>query len=386
MIVRASKRFQSDKGCFRYKTYDQLVAISFGQLNKCMTLEDISCGISVSGTFIKDLGLTQSPARSTMSDGNKNRDWRVFEYLYYSLLKHYKGILGKAHRSDLLREVENHAIKIIDSSTISLCLELFDWAKFRTAKGGIKIHTQWDEAMMLPDIVNITPAKVHDSKGLPNQTFEKGTIIIEDKGYFDFSVMAARIKAGNFFVTRIKDNTSYKVINGDGIEYEDQDYILIDQQIMLTGKKAIENKMDRQALRKIIVHPKDQEYILEIIANNLDWSALTIALLYKMRWAIEIFFKTLKQNLQVKTFVGTSENAVKSQIFIALTCYLLLEIIRRAISKTKTAFSNFCERVRICLCYYQGISYVCDNIKQGAHRIDMKPAQIPGLEPDLFSQ
>lgn len=126
------KRHQSDKGCSKYKTYDQMVALTFGQLNKCLTLSDISTGIGVSETFIGDLGLRQSPARSTMSDGNKNRDWRVFESLYYRLLKHYEGVLSKRHLSNVIEEIKSQKIKIIDSTTISLCMSLFDWAKFRT--------------------------------------------------------------------------------------------------------------------------------------------------------------------------------------------------------------------------------------------------------------
>ena len=149
-------RFESDKGCHKYKTYDQLVALTFGQLCKCSTLADISTGLSVSQTFMADLKLKQNPARSTMSDGNKNRHWQVFEWLYFKLLKHYEQVLKAKHRVDIIEQVKHHTIKIIDSTTISLCLSLFDWAKFRTAKGGLKIHTCWDDTLQLPDLVNIT--------------------------------------------------------------------------------------------------------------------------------------------------------------------------------------------------------------------------------------
>lgn len=201
------KKIKSDKYCHKYKTYDQLVALLFGQLCKCSTLEDISVGIGVSETFIKDLGLAQSPAKSTMSDGNKNRNYQAFEHLYNELLNYYGKRLSKYANQTVVDEVKDKTILIRDSSTISLCLSMFDWAKFRTAKGGIKIHTQWDEAMMLPNLVNISEAKVHDSKGFEQVVFPKGTIILEDKGYWDFSVVKARIKAENTFVTRIKENT-----------------------------------------------------------------------------------------------------------------------------------------------------------------------------------
>ena len=141
LLRKCITKYKSDKYCHKYKTYDQLVALLFGQLCKCSTLEDISVGIGVSETFIKDLGLQQSPAKSTMSDGNKQRDWRVFESLYNELLNHYGNSLSRHANQQVVEEVKDKTILIRDSTTISLCLSLFDWAKFRTAKGGIKIHT-----------------------------------------------------------------------------------------------------------------------------------------------------------------------------------------------------------------------------------------------------
>jgi len=136
---------QSDKSCSKYKTYDQLVALTFGQLNKCYTLSDISCGLSISDTFLSNIGLSQRLAKSTMSDGNKNRDYRVFESLHYKLLNYHERGLEKQHKSHYIKQIKNHTIKSVDSSTVSLCLKIFDWAKFRAAKGGIKLHTVWDD-------------------------------------------------------------------------------------------------------------------------------------------------------------------------------------------------------------------------------------------------
>jgi hypothetical protein len=189
-----TKTHKSDKGCSKYKTFDQFVALTFGQLNKCQSLNDISAGIGVSEMFIDDLGLKQSPARSTMSDGNKKRDWRVFESLYYRLLSHYKMVLKKHHNTHIIKEIKDKSIKLIDSSVISLCLAMFDWAEFRTAKGGVKVHTVWDDLKMIPEIVNITEAKVHDSRGFDQLVFPEGTIIVEDRAYFDFLLMVNRIK------------------------------------------------------------------------------------------------------------------------------------------------------------------------------------------------
>jgi hypothetical protein len=385
IMQKCTDQFKSDKGCSAYKTYDQFVAMTFGQLNKCMTLGDISTGIGVSETFISDLGLEQSPARSTMSDGNKKRNYKVFETLYHRLLSHYERILVKQHKSHIIKEIKGQKIKLIDSTTISLCLSTFDWAKFRTAKGGIKIHTCWDDTLMIPDMVNITEAKLHDRYGLSQLIFPKGTIIVEDRAYFDFDLMLSRIKAENIFVTRIKDNTVYQVIQElDLPEDEDQD-ILKDDIIELISPKAKGTGIAGQKLRLVHVYKEDENKVIEIITNQLDWTARTIADLYKKRWDIEIFFKALKQNLQVKTFIGTSPNAVKSQIYIALINYLLLELMKRTMAKRTHAFSNFVEKIRICLPFYLSLHYVCNQIFEGAKRIKVLKQHELVPKVDLFS-
>jgi len=388
MLASVVKTQQSDKFCHRYLTKDQLVAQLFGQLNKCSTLQDISTGIAVSETFIADLGLKQSPARSTMSDGNKKRSWKVFEALYFKLLSHYRLVLQKQHRSHELKEIEGKVVKIIDSTLISLCLSLFDWAKYRTAKGGIKIHTCWDDSVMLPDMVNISEGKLSDRHGLANMIFSKGTIIIEDRAYFDFSLMKQRIISENHFVTRIKCNTSFERIKDLPVDKNENPNLETDWIIRLTGDRAVDAKMQEEELRLVQVYDQEKDLMLDIITNNLEWSAATIAALYKLRWSIELFFKALKQNLQVKSFLGTSQNAVKSQIYIALISYLLLELIRRTVCKANQSFSNFCEKIRICLTYYQTLDYVCNTIKQGAHRIrdaDQRQIDIFHQKQDLFS-
>lgn len=379
------REYNSDKGCSKYKTFDQFVAMSFGQLNKCSTLSDISAGIGVNEIFIKDLGLNQSPARSTMSDGNKKRNWKVFESLYYKLLKHYERLLMLKGKSRIIEEIKDYRIKLIDSTTISLCLSMFDWAKYRTAKGGIKIHTCWDDVLMIPDIVNITEAKLHDRYGLAQLVFSKNTIIVEDRAYFDFTLMLSRIQAENIFVTRIKENTIYKSLEELELpEGENQD-ILKDEIIILNSDKAIQTGINTKKLRLVHVFKQDENKVIEIITNQFDWKADTISKLYKKRWDIELFFKAIKQNLQIKAFLGTSENAVKSQIYIALIIYLLLELMRRTMAKKVYAFSNFVEKIRICLPFYLSLDYVCNQVNEGAKRI--KVLKHPELIPigDFFS-
>jgi len=377
--------YKTDKGVHKYRTYDQFVALTFGQLNKCQSLNDISAGIGVSEIFINDLGLSQSPARSTMSDGNKKRDWQVFESLYYRLLTHYKSVLKQHHNTRIIEEIKGKVVKLIDSSTISLCLAMFDWAEFRTAKGGIKLHTSWDYNLMIPDVVNITESKVHDRYGLKQLIFPKDTIIVEDRAYFDFELMLNRIKAKNVFVTRIKSNTLYETIEELELAGDVDQNILKDEIIQLTSDRAIETGISEHKLRLIHVYKEDENKVIAIITNQLDWQYNTIAALYKKRWDIELFFKALKQNLQVKTFWGTSENAVKSQIYVALINYLLLELIRRTISKKAVAFSNLTEKVRFCLYHYLSLDYVCNEVREGVRKVTISPQKVLVLEMDLFS-
>jgi len=366
------QKHNSDKGVSKYRTYDQFVALTFGQLNKCQSLNDISAGIGVTEIFIKDMGLQQSPARSTMSDGNKKRDWRVFESLYKRLLSHYKSVFKKHHDVHTIEEIKSKVVKIVDSSTISLCLSMYDWAEFRTAKGGIKLHTTWDAHMMIPEVVNITEAKVHDRHGIGQMVFQKDTVIVEDRAYFDFSLMFNRIKAENIFVTRIKSNTRYVTIRELELPDDIDQHIFKDEIIKLTSPKAKEVGIDQVELRLLHVWKEDEQKVIQIVTNQLKWKYNTISQLYKKRWDIELFFKALKQNLQVKTFWGTSENAVKSQIYVALIVYLLLELIKRTKAKFEMAFSHLTEKIRFCLYHYLSLDYVVNEVKSGARKVRIR--------------
>ena len=373
ILTASIMKYNSDKHYRAYKTYDQLVAILYGQLNKCVALRDITLGMGLNTKLLSNLELSQSPARSTMSDGNEKRCWEVFEMIYFSIVKHYSNIFAKTPNYKVIKEIEGSSVKLVDSSTISLCLSTFDWAKFRTAKGGLKIHTCLDEAKMIPEMINITEAKVHDRKGVKDFVFDKGTIIVEDRGYFDFSLFKARIDNQNYFVTRIKANTCYETFEELDLPIGIDEHILKDEIIRLTGKKAVKSGMDKEMLRRVAVFKEKGNKIIVVICNNLDWTAATIAELYKRRWTIEIFFKLLKQNLQVKTFLGTSENACKSQIFISLIAYFLLELIRRTMSKAGHSFSNFVNLIRICLVHYHSLNYVVNEILPKTQKVNKPP-------------
>jgi hypothetical protein len=239
--------------------------------------------------------------------------------------------------------------------------------------------------MMIPDIVNISEAKLHDSKGLSQMVFPKNRVIVEDRAYFDFALMLQRAAAENTFVTRIKTNTQYKVVKENDQPDEVEQDILKDEVITLTSKKAEDTGMDKVELRLVHVYREEDGKVIEIITNNLNWSARTIADLYKKRWDIELFFKAIKQNLQIKTFVGTSANAVKSQIYIALITYLLLQLIKRTVAKKSCAFSSFVEKMRICLCFFLCLDYVCHKVSEGAKRVQEQTTVDFDVGRDLFS-
>lgn len=363
-------RFQSDKGCSMYKTYDQFVAMIFGQLNKCLSLREINLGLGVDEKLLRDLNISQSPAKSTMSDGNANRDWRVYEHIYFELVKYYKNVFSKQPGYQEITEIEGKSIKLVDATIMSVCLNLFDWAEYRTAKGGIKIHTSLDEKSLLPDIINISEAKLSDRRGVDDFRYPKDTIIVDDRGYFDFKLFKQRIDDKNIFVTRIKTNTVYETVEELELP-DDKDFeILKDEIIYLTSKQAEQAGLSNIKLRRVTVMVEEvnrktkkvETKVVVLITNNLTWPAAVISTLYKRRWQIETFFKLLKQNLQLKNFLGTNENSNKSQIFIAIITYFLIELIRRSISKVKHMFGHFVTIIRICLLQYKQLQYVANEI------------------------
>jgi hypothetical protein len=381
LLRKSVAKYKTDKSCSKYFTKDELTSMLFGQLNKCLTLREIAFGIDQSPEFLGDIGLAQSPAKSTMSDGNAKRDYRVFEELYYLLCGYYKEQLRTREDYKVIQEIEGKHIKIIDATIMSVCLNLFSWAEYRTAKGGIKAHVSLDEISMIPDMINITKAKVSDRRGVDDFRYPKDTIIVDDRGYFDTKLFRIRVDDENHFVTRIKGNILYESIREYDLPDGKDEHIIKDEIIRLTGKPAIENRIDQLELRRVVVYIEQDDRVIELICNNLEWSAATIAELYKRRWLIETFFKLIKQNLQIKTFLGTTQNACKSQIFIALIGYLILELIRRTLSKTNHRFGHFVTLIRVCLTQYNRLSYIINNTK-----IEVRVARKKQESPhDLFS-
>jgi hypothetical protein len=381
ILAKTTGQFKSDKHCYTYKTYDQLCSMMFGQLNNCHSLREISLGIDQSPEFLYDIGLKQSPAKSTMSDGNKKRNYQVFEAIYKKLLQHYSTTLKHREGYQVIEEIKGKSIKIVDATIMSVCLSLFSWAEYRTAKGGIKAHVSLDEGYMVPDIINITQAKVSDRRGVDDFRYPKDAIIVDDRGYFDCKLFKQRVDDDNWFVCRIKDNILYEVVQERELPDEEDQHILLDEEIRLTGKSAVATKMNQVRLRRVVVYIPEGNRTVELITNNMEWKASTIAELYKRRWQIEVFFKLVKQNLQIKTFIGTSENACRAQIWIAMICFLLIEIIRRVICRTKHSYSHCILIIRVCITRYTTLNYVM-NQTQIRVRKARKHSDSP---PDLFA-
>ncbi len=370
MLQRCVNQSGSDIGFRKYSTRSQLISILFGQLNSCYSLRDITLGMNVDTIFLKDLSLDQSPARSTMSEGNSKRSYKVYEMLFNDLVSHYKRLFAKTEKYKIIHEIQGKTVKIVDSTTMTVCLGLIKWAPFRHSKGGIKAHVSFDLATQIPDCVYLSDARLDDRKALPYLNIGYDNILVYDRGYFDFAFFKDRIEHQADFVTRLKTKVGYDVIHT--MKTPDNTNIISDEQIKMEGEKARTTGLRNHILRHVVVYDEENDCNVELLSNNLDWSAETISQLYKARWEVELFFKGIKQNLQIKTFLGTSENACKSQIYIAMIAFLLLEIIRRSISRANHGFSNFVNLIRICLLHYHNLNYVVNNINALSQKVRVK--------------
>lgn len=308
----------SDRYVKRFNSWHQLVTMLYAQSSGKQSLRDIQRGLEAHPARMYHLGL---PAikRSTLSDANSNRSYKVFEGLFYKLLDRCHTVTPR-HRFKFKNPLHS-----IDATTIDLCLSVFPWARFRRAKGGIKLHYDFNHAGMIPEFLQVTEAKRHEIR-VAKQFFAitPDSIYCMDKGYMDFVWFRRIHDEKAFFVTRAKDNLKCRFIGQHG--EPNKKGVLSDELI------ALEDYFSKQdypfPLR--LIHYSDAETDKELVflTNNMRLSALTIAQIYKARWQIEIFFKWIKQNLKIKTFLGTSENAVLTQIWVAMCYYLLLTFIK----------------------------------------------------------
>jgi hypothetical protein len=311
----------------------------FCQLGRAHSLREISQGLRTCEGKLTHLGMTRFPSHSTLAYANAHRPWELYEDVFFQLFSKIRGqVTGKKKF-----RFKNKLLSL-DATTLDLCLTIFNWAKFRRAKGAIKLHLVLDHDGYLPSYALITLGNVADVKVAHGLTFDPGTVLVDDRGYNDYGLFGKWTSQGVYFVTRMKENAQYTVV-GERTVPQNRN-ILKDQLIEFVDPKAREKCP--YPLRRIEVYNPEKDETLVFLTNHMDWGATTIAALYKDRWQIEIFFKLLKQNLKIKTFVGTSPNAVKIQIWTALIAMLILRYLQ-LVSQRKWSLSNLVAFLRMTL-------------------------------------
>src|SRR5437016_2263571 len=304
-----------------FSCWDQYLAMAFAQLTYRESLRDIEACLGSMQSKLYHLGFRGKVARSTLADANEVHDWRIFADFAQYLI----GVARSLHAEDAMGVELDNSFYALDSTTIDLCLSLFPWAKFRKTKGAVKMHTLLDLRGNIPTFIGITDGKVHDVNILDEIVPEAGAFYVIDRGYLDFQRLFVFTLCSSFFVTRTKENVllqrrySRLVDKTTGVRS--------DQTVILTAVDSVKAYPD--PLRRITYVDAKTNNRLKFLTNNFLLPALTIAQIYKCRWQVELFFKWIKQHLRIKAFFGTSENAVKTQIWIAVSVYVLVAIVRK---------------------------------------------------------
>lgn len=332
-LVKETKAEHRSKGV---SSWSQFVAMLFCQIGRAHSLREIEGGLKSCEGKLAHLGI-EAPARSSLSYANSHRPAELFEKVFYAL---FDTVSSKAVGKKKFR-FKNKLVSM-DSTVIDLCLSMYDWAKFRRTKGAVKLHLVLDHDGYLPCFGLITDGKVSDVKAAWQIDFAPGTIVVDDRGYNDYRLFANWTETGVYFVTRMKDNALFEVV--EEREPPQNRNIVKDQIIRLTGTGA--QKKCPHLLRRVETIREDTGEMLVFLTNHLGLGASTIAAIYKDRWQIELFFKAIKQNLKIKTFVGTSANAVKTQIWTALISMLLLRYLQMS-SKFGWSLSNLVALLRM---------------------------------------
>jgi len=311
---------KADKHVKRLRCRDQLLILLYAQATGKDSLRDIETGLRVLDSTWYHLGLRTS-AKSTLAYANEHRPWQIYESLFYALLDKCSHLSGTADFSF------KNPLRALDASTVDLCLSMFDWAEFRTTKGAIKIHTSFDIRSQIPDLITITEGKTHEvtvTKDMDFSRYPKGTIFVIDRGYTDYALLWKIVQAGHHFVIRRKKNAKithlgqHRTPTGKGVMKDEK------VQFALNGAR----EAYPADLRMVTYIDSDTCQIYEYLTDERRLSAANIALIYKRRWDIELFFKWIKQHLKIKTFFGTSKNAVLTQIWVAMIYFLLLSWIK----------------------------------------------------------
>ena len=315
------KKYLGNYKVKQFSCFDQYLCLAFAQLTYRESLRDIETCLRAMNQKLYHMGIRGHIARSTIADANEKRDWRIYADFTQILIQQARSLYI---REDFGIDLDN-TVYALDSSTIDLCLSVFPWAHFRKNKGAIKLHTLIDLRGNIPTFIDITDGKVHDVNVLDILTPEPGAFYIMDRGYIDFARLYRIHQSLAFFVVRAKTNIQCRRLYSHPVDKSTG--LIFDQTIMLTGYYSLKEYPEK--LRLIKYYDKETDKRLVFLTNNATLPAITIAHLYKCRWQVELFFKWIKQHLRIKAFYGTSENAVKTQVWIAVSVYVLVAIIKK---------------------------------------------------------
>jgi hypothetical protein len=331
------KETKSERHARGFTSWSQFVSMLFCQLGRAHSLREISGGLRSCEGKLKHLGIS-SPSHSTLAYANEHRPWELYQLVFLKLVDRCRTQVLPGKKKFRFK----HKLMSMDSTIVDLCLSMFDWARFRRTKGAIKLHLLLDHDGYLPSFAIITEGKVTDVHVARQFKFDSDTIVVDDRGYNDYELFGLWTAQCVYFVTRMKENAVYEVIRENRVPQHR--HILKDETIQLRGMKASEKCP--YPLRRIEYYNPEKQESLMFLTNHMTLGATTIAAIYKDRWQIELFFKALKQNLKIKTFVGTSANAVKIQIWTALIAMLLLRFLQLR-SKFNWSLSNLVALLRM---------------------------------------
>ena len=330
-FARIVQRYDGNAGVRTLSCAEQLRAMAFAQLTWRESLRDIEASLAANASKLYAMGFRSPVKRSTLADANESRDWRIWSDLAAVLIRRAR----KLYASDALDVGLDNTVYALDSSTVDLCLSLFDWAPFRSTKAAIKLHTLLDLRGAIPAFIHISDGKLHDVNVLDMLTFEAGAFYVMDRGYVDFERLYALHQAGAFFVTRAKSPMDARRVYSTPTERDTG--VICDQRVMLNGYYSARKYPEH--LRRIRFKDPESGKTLVFLTNNTTLPALSIAALYKSRWQVELFFKWIKQHLRIKKFLGTSENAVKTQIWCAVSTYVLIAIVKKELQLNASLYT-----------------------------------------------
>ena len=315
----------------RFSHLDQFLCMAFAQLTYRESLRDIETCLRAHSAKLYHLGIRGGIARSTLADANETRDWRIYQDFAINLIQTAR----RLYAEDSFGVELKHTVYALDSTTIDLCLALFPWARFRKHKGAVKLHTLIDLRGNIPTFIHISDGKLHDVNILDQMVFEAGSFYIMDRGYVDFARLYVLHQAQAFYVTRAKSNLQYRRIYSHPVDKTTG--LRCDQTIVLTGTQS--SKDYPIHLRRVKFYDAKHDKLLVFLTNNFELPALIIAQLYRCRWQVELFFKWIKQHLRIKRFFGTSENAVKTQVWIAIAVYVLVAIVKKRMNSDASLYT-----------------------------------------------